>query len=128
VQLRHPTVQPRYAMLILKPLPEELKEEPVVAICIHDDSAHLGDPDLVCRMMTRTMDLGKKNLALKYGEAKKQLHQSERTADQTSIDTDVDVITGRLRHEGTKSLPAGVNPAPGPCARVGCGAQFGASW
>ena len=58
-------------------------------------------------MMTRTMELGKENLALKYGEAKKQLYQSERTADQASIDTDVDVI--RLRHEGTKILPAGVN-------------------
>jgi hypothetical protein len=59
-------------------------------------------------MMTRTMELGKKNLApsLKYGEAKKQLYQSERTADQASIDTDVDVI--RLRHEGTRTLnPAG---------------------
>jgi len=57
--------------------------------------------------MTRTMELGKENLALKYGEAKKQLYQSERTGDQTSIDTDVDVI--RHRHEGTKILPAGVN-------------------
>ncbi len=36
------------AMLVLKPLQEELKGGPVVAICIHDDSAHLGDPDLVC--------------------------------------------------------------------------------
>jgi hypothetical protein len=39
--------------------------------------------------------------------AKKQLYQSERTGDQSSIDTDVDTI--RLRHEGTKRLPAGVN-------------------
>ena len=96
-----------YAMLVLKPLQEEFKGEPVVAICIHDDSAHLGDPDQVCRMMTRTMELGKEKLALKYGQAKKQLYQSERTGAQTSIDTDVDVI--RLRHEGTKILPAGVN-------------------
>jgi hypothetical protein len=98
-----------YAMLVLKPLQEEFKGEPVVAICIHDDSAHLGDPDLVCRMMTRTMELGRTNLApgLKYGEAKKQLYQSKRTGTQTSIDTDVDVI--RLQHEGTKILPAEVN-------------------
>ena len=58
-------------------------------------------------MMTMTMELGKKNLALKYGVAKKRLYQSERTEDQSSIDTDVDTI--RLRHEGTKHLPAGVN-------------------
>ena len=37
----------------------------------------------------------------------KQLYQSKRTGTQTSNDTDVDVI--RLRHEGTKILPAGVN-------------------
>ena len=60
-------------------------------------------------MMTRTMELGKLNLALKYGEAKKQLYQSERTGDQSSVDTDVDSDTTRLRHEGTKHLPAGVN-------------------
>jgi hypothetical protein len=76
-------------MLVLKPLQEEFKGEPVVAICIHDDSAHLGDPHQVCRMMTRTMELGKENLALKYGEAKKQLYQSKRTGIQISIDTDV---------------------------------------
>ncbi len=58
-------------------------------------------------MMTRTMELGRTNLALKYGEAKKQPYQSKRTGDQTSIDTDVDVI--RLQHEGTRILPAGVN-------------------
>jgi hypothetical protein len=64
-------------------------------------------------MMTtsRTVELGRTNLALKYGEAKKQLYQSKRTGDQTSIDTDVDVI--RLQHEGTgtrrRILPAGVN-------------------
>ena len=62
---------------------------------------------LVCQMMTRTMELGRTNLALKYGEAKKQLYQSKRTGTQTSIDTDVDVI--RLQHEGTKILPAEVN-------------------
>ncbi len=47
------------------------------------------------------MPVGRENLALpvKYGEAKKQLYQSERTGDQASIDSDVDVI--RLRHEGT---------------------------
>jgi hypothetical protein len=98
-------------MLVLKPLQEEFKEKPVVAICIHDDSAHLGEPNLVCRMMTslRTMELSRENLALKYGlgEAKKQLYQSKRTRDQSSIDSDVDVI--RLRHEGTQILPAGVN-------------------
>jgi hypothetical protein len=94
-------------MLVLKPLQEEFKGKPVVAICIHDDSAAVGDANQVCKMMTRTMELGKKNLALKYGEAKKQLYQSERTGAQTSIDTDVDII--RLRHEGTKILPAGVN-------------------
>jgi hypothetical protein len=96
-----------YAMLVLKPLQEEFKGQPVVAICVHDDSAHLGDPKLVCQMMTRTMELGRTNLALKYGEAKKQLYQSKRTGTQTSIDTDVDVI--RLQHEGTKILPAEVN-------------------
>ena len=81
-----------YAMLVLKPLQEEFKGEPVVAICIHGDSAHRGDPKQVCKMMTRTMELGKENLALKYGEAKRQLYQSVRTRTQTSIDTDVDVI------------------------------------
>jgi hypothetical protein len=57
------------------------------------------------------MELGKANLALKYGEAKKQLYQSERTGAQTSIDTVTDVDMIRLRHEpeGTKILPAGVN-------------------
>jgi hypothetical protein len=94
---------------VLRPLQEEFKPEgkPVIAICIHDDSAHPGEPDLVCRMMTRTMELGRENLALKYGEAKKQLYQSERTGDQASIESDVDVI--RLRYEGTKILPTGVN-------------------
>ncbi len=56
------------------------------------------------------MELGRENLAavaLKYGEAKKQLYQSERTGDQASIESDVDVI--RLRYEGTKILPTGVN-------------------
>ena len=56
-------------MLVLKPLQEEFKGKPVVSICIHDDSAFLGDPNQVCRMMTRTMELGRTNLALKYGEA-----------------------------------------------------------
>ena len=70
---------------------------------------YYGDPDQVCRMMTRTMELGKENLALKYGEAKKQLYQSERTGAQTSIDSDTDVDVIRLRHEGTKILSAGVN-------------------
>ena len=72
--------------MVLKPLQEEFKEKQVIAICIHDDSAHLGEASHVCEMMTRTMELGKLNLALKYGEAKKQLYQSERTGDQTSID------------------------------------------
>ena len=94
-------------MLVLKPLQEAFEGKQVIAICIHDDSAHLGEASLVCEMMTMTMKLGKENLALKYGEAKKQLYQSERTGDQSSIDTDVDTI--RLRHEGTKHLPAGVN-------------------
>ena len=48
-----------------------------------------GEPDLVCEMMTRTMELGREKLALKYGEAKKQLYQSERTGDQASIDSDM---------------------------------------
>ena len=96
-----------YAMLVLKPLQEEFKDEPVIAICIHDDSAHLGEPDLVCKMMTRTMQLGREKLALKYGEAKKQLYQSERTGDQASIDSDIDLL--RLHHEGTETLQAGVN-------------------
>ncbi len=79
-----------YAMLVWKPLQEEFKGKPVIAICIHDDSAHLGEPDLVCQMMTRTMELGRKYLGLKYGEAKTQLYQSERTVrDQASIDSDV---------------------------------------
>ena len=60
-------------------------------------------------MMTRTMELGKQNLALKYGEAKKQLYQSERTGEQNSIDADVDTIRLASRYEGTKHLPAGVN-------------------
>ena len=38
-----------------------------------------------------------------------QSYQSERTGDQSSIDTQADVDTIRLRHEGTKHLPAGVN-------------------
>ncbi len=62
---------------------------------------------LYLKSETRTMELGRTNLALKYGEAKKQLYQSERTGDQASIDSDVDEI--RLRHEGTQILPAGVN-------------------
>jgi hypothetical protein len=57
--------------------------------------------------MTRNMELGRQKLALKYGEAKKLLYQSTRTEDQDSIDSDVNVI--RLRYEGTKILPAGVN-------------------
>ncbi len=102
--------------IVLGPLQEQLKGKPVIAICIQDDSLHLGEPDrdLVCAMMTRTMDselgrTGRENLALKYGEAKKQLYQAERSGDhwQASIDSDVDVI--RLRHEGTQILPAGVN-------------------
>jgi hypothetical protein len=101
-------------MLVLKPLQEEFKKEPVIAMCIHDDSAHLGErhrepqaAGLVCKMMTRTMQLGRENLPLKYGEAKKQPSQSKRTADQVSVDSDVNVIW--LQHEGIKILPAGVN-------------------
>ena len=46
---------------------------------------------------------------LKYGEAKKQLCQSdsERTGDQASTDSDIDII--RLRYKGTEILQAGVN-------------------
>jgi hypothetical protein len=61
-------------------------------------------------MLARTKQLGKRNLALKYGEAKKRLWQSERTGDhRASIDSDVDAL--RLNHEGTRHLPlaAGVN-------------------
>jgi hypothetical protein len=47
---------------VLKPLQEEFEGKPAIAICIHDDSAHLGEPELVCAMMTRTMELGRKNL------------------------------------------------------------------
>ena len=53
------------------------------------------------------MDLGRQKLALKYGEAKKLLYQSERTEEQDSVDSDLDVI--RHRYEGTRILPAGVN-------------------
>jgi hypothetical protein len=59
-------------MLVLKPLQEAFEGKQVIAICIHDDSAHLGEASLVCEMMTMTMELGKQNLApaLKYyGEA-----------------------------------------------------------
>ena len=80
--------------MVLKPLQEEeFKGKPAIAICIHGDSAYLGEPSLVCEMMTRTMELGKQNLALnlKYGEAnlknqKKQLrvYQSKRTGGQLS--------------------------------------------
>ena len=69
----------------------------------NDDSAHLGEPDLVCKMMTRNMQLGREKLALKYGEAKKQLYQSETTGDQASIDSDIDLL--RLQHEGTETQP-----------------------
>ena len=68
------------------------------------------NPDLACEMLARTKQLGKRNLALKYGEAKKRLWQSERTGDhRASIDSDVDAP--RLNHEGTRHLPlaAGVN-------------------
>jgi hypothetical protein len=52
---------------------EEPKGKQAIAICIHDsDDSHLGEPSLVCEMMTRTMELGKQHLALQYGEAKKQ--------------------------------------------------------
>jgi hypothetical protein len=88
-------------------LQEEFKGKKVIAVCIHDDSAHIGEPSLVCEMMTRTMEPGKQNLALKYGDAKKRLYDSERTAAQTSIDSDIDVI--RLPHAGTIHQPAGVN-------------------
>ena len=50
------------------------------------------------------MELGREKLALKYGEAKKQLYQSERTGDQASIDSDIDVI--RRRYKGTEILQA----------------------
>ena len=57
---------------------EELKGKQAIAImiCIHDsDDSHLGEPSLVCEMMTRTMELGKQHLALQYREAKKQPYQ-----------------------------------------------------
>ncbi len=58
---------------------EELKGKNAIAACIHRDSVHLGEPSLVCEMMTRTMELGKQNpaRALKYGDAKKRLYKSE---------------------------------------------------
>ncbi len=45
-------------------------------------------------MLTMTMQLAKRNLALKFGEAKKLLLQSERTGpgDQASVDSDGDVL------------------------------------
>jgi len=51
------------------------------------------------------MELGRTNLALKYGEAKKQLYQSKRTGTQTSIEQIVDVI--RLRQRAPESCQLG---------------------
>ena len=70
-----------YALQVLMPLQEEFKGKQVIAICIHDDSAHrdLGEPNLVCQMMTRTMELpvGKQNLQCRatceYGDTRTQL-------------------------------------------------------
>ena len=94
------------AMLVLRPLQDAFEGKQVIATCIHDDSAHLGEASLVCEMMTMTMELGKKNMALKYGVAKKQPYQSERTEDQGSIDTDVDTIRLQPSTRGHQA-PAG---------------------
>jgi hypothetical protein len=47
-------VQPGLRTAGAEPLQEEFEGKPVKAACIHDDSGHLGDPNLVCEMLTRS--------------------------------------------------------------------------
>ncbi len=54
---------------MLKP-PKEAPEatgDVAMAVCVHDDTAALGEPAAVCKMMTMTMKLGKERLPLRYG-------------------------------------------------------------
>jgi hypothetical protein len=84
--------------VVLKPPKGALEAtgDVAMAVCVHDDTAALGEPAAVCKMMTMTMKLGKERLPLRYGETKKLIYQSVRTADplavSTATDSDVDVL------------------------------------
>ena len=45
----------------VRPVKEEFEEKGLKAapICIHDDSAAIGEPEAVCAMLTRIMQLGR---------------------------------------------------------------------
>jgi hypothetical protein len=74
-------------------------------ICIHDDSAAIGEPAAVCAMLTRIMQLGRDELGLEYGDEKKLIYQSyDRTADDHQASVAADVETFLPLHEGTVSL------------------------
>ncbi len=93
-----------YTLKVLKPVKVEFEEKSLKAapICIHDDSAAIGEPAAVCAMLTRIMQLGKDELALEYGDEKKLMYQSERTEDRASAAADVENFLPL--HEGTVSL------------------------
>jgi hypothetical protein len=94
-----------YTLKVLKPVKDEFEAKGLKAapICIHDDSAAIGEPAAVCEMLTRIMQLGRDELALEYGDEKKLIYQSYRTADdQASVAADVENFLPL--HEGTVSL------------------------
>ena len=94
-----------YTLRVLKPAKDEFEAKGLkaVPICIHDDSAAIGEPAAVCAMLTRIMHLGRDELGLEYGDEKKLIYQSYRTADdQASVAADVENFLSL--HEGTASL------------------------
>ena len=50
-----------YTLRVLKPVKDEFEAKGLraVPICIHDDSAAIGEPAAVCAMLTRIMQLGR---------------------------------------------------------------------
>ena len=94
-----------YTLKVLKPVKEEFEAKGLKAtpICIHDDSAAIGEPAAVCAMLTKIMQLGRDELALEYGDEKKLIYQSYRTADD-QVSAAADVENFLPHHEGTASL------------------------
>jgi hypothetical protein len=111
-----------YSLKVLKPVKDEFEAKGLKAapICIHDDSAAIGEPAAVCAMLTRIMQLRRDELALEYGDEKKLIYQSYRTADdQASVAADVEKFLPL--HEGTVSL---VGKVTRTCVRF-AGAHIG---
>ena len=78
-----------YTLQVLKPLQGDselrLEGKPAMAVCIHDNSAPLGEPGLVCEMLTLTRKLGRGELAL---SGMWMLLKAARTSEERLSDSD----------------------------------------